>query len=283
MEVANEAEARERGWTPSMGSFGINSYPDSSGGGGSGGSSGGGVRSVQASPDTEALRNFFSQTAGFSREELAERARQFNEQLAFQERQWTREGLPRIEIEKRLADARIREIEETIGLNKARLGLEYINTVGRLGLDRAQLGLNYLSTAAQLGGPQDYFQQAAFLRGARAAGAGDFLSDLEQNRAPAAFSGVGPNAPDPQTMQSLSAAMGGTPSVTPTDTNALLQRIGSIFRRGPTSVAPGSLERLDQDELALLSSAGKALGFDPNSWLRAYTRAGVGQQASSAL
>ncbi|MCR4375907.1 MAG: hypothetical protein NUW22_13770 [Acidobacteria bacterium] len=39
MTVNNEAEARAKGWTPSMGSFGVNSYPDSGGGGSPGGGS----------------------------------------------------------------------------------------------------------------------------------------------------------------------------------------------------------------------------------------------------
>jgi hypothetical protein len=34
MQAANDTEARAMGWTPSMGTFGINTYPDSGGGGG---------------------------------------------------------------------------------------------------------------------------------------------------------------------------------------------------------------------------------------------------------
>lgn len=272
MYAANEAEARSQGWQPSMGTFGIHSQyedagPPSSGGGG-GSSGGGGVRTVQApqaGADMDALRRYFGETAGFSREELAERARQFNEQMALAERQWEREGRSRLEIDQLLAAARVREIEATIGLN------------------RAQLGLNYLQTAASMGGPSDYFAQAAFLRGARAAGAGDFLSSLERNLPVAPFSGVGPTPPTPQTPQGLGAAMGAGGAAGATDADSLLNRIGSVFRRGPTGLTPGSLERLDPDELALLGSSGKTLGLDINSFLRAYQRAGIGQQAAAPV
>jgi hypothetical protein len=50
MQAANDTAARAQGWTPSMGTFGANTYPSGDGGGGGGSSGGGGVQgaNVQA-------------------------------------------------------------------------------------------------------------------------------------------------------------------------------------------------------------------------------------------
>ena len=311
--------------------------------------------------DMDAIRRFFGETAGFSREELAEKARMFNEELAYKERMWEREGLPRLEIDRRLAALKEREVEATIGL------------------DRAKLGLSYLTTAAQMGGPADYFQQAAFMRGARGQGAGSFLDALNTNTALPAFTGVGDTPPAVQTPMGLTMQMGGQTvtipqpgapgtaapggpaqyntqaleaalegqigkanwqssefrrnlaagmpieqavreaadvrnfaapnlsqyAIAPTAAPAaglptattpiaaapvlgrdamqdeLLRQIGSIFQRGPTGLTPGSLERLDPNELDLMKSGARRLGYDPEQWLRSYQRGGIGQQAAA--
>jgi hypothetical protein len=361
----------------------------------------------------QGLSPFFSQTAGFSREELAERARQFDVGIQQIETQWQREGLPRLEIDQRLQALREWQAQQDIQMQ------------------RSSLGLQYLTTAANMGGPASVFQQADFLRGARQRGdVPGFLGDLASNTQLPAFTGAGNASIIPQTPGGLSLQLGagqtvsipgsgapmttapapapapgaaapapaptaqspmlgvhetfpegtwiglrkdlygpapnvfgqyingvivprsdseyfaaGSPhtvdmskehfaemqrpapvapvapapvyapapvvappmapatvatapvaGVAPTTAtaglgtdpagysyDAALNQIGSIFRAGPTSLAPGSLERLDPNELAILRSGATKLGYDPDAWLRAYSRAGVGQAASSAF
>jgi hypothetical protein len=335
--------------------------------------------------------------------------------MAYLERQWTREGLPRLQIDQRLADLRAQEIANQ---------QEQV---------RGNLGLQYLTAASQMGGPASVFQQADFLAGARQRGdVPQFLDALARNTQLPSFTGAGTTTLIPQTAGGLSLQLGGTPGAstpsgaagaaatapaasmsgpdmiaartqelishgmnptqagqtataeynqgllqsgnvaygtnvgrstaaassatgdaaliaqraqelighgfdavraqqtaqseydqgylqsgnvaygtnvrfgtpalptapatptTPASSGGLgtdpagysydqaLQTIGSIFKAGPTALQPGSLERLDPNELSILKSGATKLGYDPDQWLRAYQRAGIGQQASSA-
>lgn len=340
--------------------------------------------------DIAAVKNFFGQTAGFSRDELAERARQFDQDLAFRKQQWEREGLSRLEIDQRAQSLREWQAQQDVQLQ------------------RSALGLNYLTTASQMGGPASVFQQADFLKGARQRGdVPGFLGDLASNTQAPAFTGAGnasiipqtpggltlqlggagggavtiptsgqpgaqaapvpgtagsydpaqlaaidtymnaqigsnnwsggtfhslvsqgvpladairksaqgmggvpldpskyqmPNLPSPMAAASTPAAsapvVAGVPSTTAATPNTAtslgtdpagysydqaLNQIGSIFKAGPTSLAPGSLERLDPNELAILKSGAQKLGYDDAAWLRAYQKAGIGQAAGSAF
>lgn len=274
--------------------------PAGGGGGGTSGGGGGGAGPVGQDASMDALRNFFGQTAGFSREELAEKARQFNENLAFIERQWERDGKPRLEIDRDIQALRRQEVESQIGLatraqglaeelGRGRLGIETRAQSlaeelgrGRLGLDQGTLGLNYLTTASQMGGPADYFQSVDFLRGARQRGdVPTFLDALRQNTQLPGFSGAGLTPPEAQTAAGLQAKLTGGSPITGYNPDQALAAIGSIFQRGATGLTPGSLERLDVNELDLLKSGGRKLGYDSDAWLRAYGRAGVGQQAAA--
>ena len=189
MEVRDEAEARARGWTPSMGSFGVNSYPSGGGGDRPGGGGGGG--------DLDSLRRDilagFQASSGMSVRELEERKRQFDEEMALKEREWEREGLPRLEIDRRLADARIQEIaiQQEIA--------------------RGNLGLDFVKTAASMGGPGDVFQMQDLLRGARSmADLPNWLTALKANTPMAAFQGQGAGTPLAQTPELLMQQLGGT-------------------------------------------------------------------------
>lgn len=212
--------------------------------------------------DLNALRSFFSETAGFSREELAEKKRQFDVSQAFAEKQMQEIGLPELAIKQKLADLEHEKFQ-------------------------ADLGLQYLSKSAELGGPANYFQQVAFQRGAQQQNVVPFLDAIQRNVQLPAFQGVGNTPPAPQTMASLASGLtngqiGGAPAGTDYNPDALLARIGSIFQAGPTSVAPGTLERLDQNELDLLRSGGKQLGYDPEAFLRAYSKGGIQQKSGVA-
>src|SRR5690349_4478823 len=91
MVAANDADAKTKGWTPSMGTFGVNTYPDA----------GGGPSTPQTptSPDLSALQKFFGDTSGFSIKDLQERARQFDASLEFEKQKWREQGLPELQIE----------------------------------------------------------------------------------------------------------------------------------------------------------------------------------------
>jgi hypothetical protein len=413
MTVANRAEAEARGWTPSMGTFGTRSQEDSGSSSGSG-TGGGGV--LPGGTDLASLQKFFGQTAGFSREELAEKARQFNETLAQTEQQWEREGKPRLQIDQDLQSLRRWQAEQDIALQQAQVtgyynapsaaggglaagptqdqytqartqqlmgmgfdaqraaqtataewnqgyaqsgnvagGLppgisftspaagppgstpgtptlalqqlyggsgapqpgqatleaemqrrqatlaelaqkqQYEIATGQLDLARqtqaqanaiaqGTLGLNYLTTASQMGGPSDVFNQIDFLRGARARGdVPQFLGALASNTQLPGFSGAGTTPQEAMTAAGLAAKLGGTAPITSYNPDQALAQIGSIFQRGATGLTPGSLERLDPNELAVLKAGGQKLGYDPDAWLRSYQRAGIGQQASGPV
>lgn len=199
MEAANDADARAKGWTPAMGSFGINTYPGSSGGGG-----GSSAPAAAGGTDLGALRNFFGQTSGFSIKELNERARQFDAELEFNKQKWREGGLPEVEIERRAQALKEWQAEQDVALQEQKLGL-----------DRGRLGLDYLSAAAQMGGPASVFQQADFLRGARQRGdVPGFLGSLANNTQLPAFTGAGNATMIPQTAAGLSLQLGSGQSVT---------------------------------------------------------------------
>jgi len=100
MQAANDTEARAQGWTPSMGTFGVNTYP--SGGGGGGTSSGTaaapasassaqlaasiqGLLAAAASGNKDAINEQirqFNQTFGLDTQKFQDSVRQFNENLA---------------------------------------------------------------------------------------------------------------------------------------------------------------------------------------------------------
>jgi hypothetical protein len=231
--------------------------------------------------DQDALREFFRQTAGFSREELAERARQFNEQMKLTEAQWEREGKPRLQIDQDLQQLRRWQAEQDIALQGRALDLQTEIQRGGLDLQRGQLGLSYLDAAAKMGGPASYYQQSDFLRGA--ARRGDtpvFLNSLLSNTQLPAFAGSAGPAPDPMTAAGLASKLTGAAPTDVYNPDQTLAQIASIFKAGPTSLNRGSLEALDPNELALLRSGGQKLGFDPDQWIRAYGAAGIGQSSA---
>lgn len=221
--------------------------------------------------DMAKLQTFFGQTSGFSREELAEKKRQFDAQMAAAEAQWTREGLPLLQIKQRLAALEDEKFRADLAIAQRQATTQ-----------EGQLGLDYLKTASSLGGPSDYFQSVDFNRGASARGdVPVFLNSLANNTALPSFNASGMVSPDPQTAAGLAQKLTGTGATSPGgySPDAALNQISSIFKRGVTGLQAGSLERLDPSELALLKSGGQKLGYDTDAWLRAYGKSGVGQQA----
>lgn len=264
MTVANEAEARAKGWTPSMGSFGVNSYGDST------------PTNPNTTPTTPVpnpgltkidpndmakLQNFFGQTSGFSREELAEKKRQFDEQIAYYERQWQREGLPKLQIEQQKANLEVERFRSTTGLD-------------------------YLKFASTLGGPADVFQQSDFYRGAQQRGDVPlFLKSLQDNTQMPAFTGGGGVPATPLTAAGIASRLTGGGTSTPGgyNTDDALSTIGSIFKRGATGLAPNSLEQLNPSELGILQSGAKKLGYSWEDLIKSYGASRIGQMAATPV
>lgn len=176
-----------------------------------------------------------------------------------------------------------------IGIPEMEANRKYQEEQIRLGdqahqLARAQLGLDYQKFAATLSGPENYFQAANFYRGASASGApASFLDALNQNAGISAFQGTGTVAPRPLTAGGIAMGLTGAPSAgTPGSGGEDAQNLASIdslLSRSGGSLAPGSLEALDENELALISSGGGALGYDTPRWLRDYQRSRMGSES----
>jgi hypothetical protein len=134
--------------------------------------------------------------------------------------------------------------------------------------------LNYLTQAAQLNGPANVFDQASFLRGASSQpNMPSFLGALASNTSLPSFNGVGSQQATPVTMQSLAGGLAGGGM----NTDQALSQIGSIFQKGPSQLAAGSIERMTPSELAIFKAGGAKLGYSPDDWLKQYASSGVGQ------
>jgi hypothetical protein len=281
MTVANEAEARARGWTPAMGSFGVNSYPTGGGGGG--------AAAPAANSNEQAVLDAFKASSGLSIKDLNERTRQFNETLAFQKQQWIEAGLPAAEVARRVQEAQIAEIQNQIAMAQANVSGVYNGAPTEAARQfNARLGLDYMTQAAQMGGPADYFQLSNYMRGAQAnPQVPAMLSALQQGVTMPAFGATGTQAPDVQSTANLASRLTGMPqpggATTPAGGDAALGLIGAIGRTGGTGLAPQAIEQLTPDELALFGSGLKASGFSMPTFLQSYRQSRVGQNAAVPL
>jgi hypothetical protein len=284
MTVSNEAEARARGWTPAMGSFGANSYP--TGGGGGGGTP---VQGGALSQDQQDFLNASKGTSGFNIKDLEEKKRQFDLDLAFKKQQWEQAGLPAAEVARRVAEAQIAEIQNQIAMAQANVSGIYNGAPTEAARQfNARTGLDYLTQAAQLGGPGDYFQQSNFFRGAQGnPQVPTFLSALQNGVTMSGFGATGTQAPDVQSTANLASRLTGMPqpggATTPAGGDAALGLIGAIGRTGGTGLAPQAIEQLTPDELALFGSGLKASGFSMPTFLQSYRQSRVGQNAAVPL
>lgn len=227
--------------------------------------------------------------------DLAERQRQFDQQMAWQREQWQNQGVPNIEIAQR--EMKLREDEFAWQKQYQQQTFDWQKNIQQQQQDwtkasgQANLGLNYLQQAAQLRGPSDWLALSNFMRGAQ--GNPDvplFLQSLATNTQPGAVTGMqGTNAPTPQTMESLTAKLTGTPSGTQTSSvstgsnvNETLDAIRGILQRGGAGLAPGSLERLTPAEMGVLQGGIEGVGGSMPDFLKQYQRGGIGQTAMGA-
>lgn len=199
-----------------------------------------------------------------SREGIKSQLKIANGQLQFQRDQMEKIGIPAEQAQEWMNHEQVRLADQTFQLSKASLGLEY---------------LKFSST---LSGPNNYFQASNFARGAQASGASAFLQSLQANQQSAAFQGQGPGGPDPLTAASLTSKLNGSGPDTSSTDAANLASIGSVLGAGPGQLAPGTLESLDPNEMALLSSGGGQLGYDVPQWLRTYQKGQIGTESGLA-
>lgn len=154
------------------------------------------------------------------------------------------------------------------------------------GFSQAQLGLEYAKYSASLSGPENWMQAYNFARNAQAnPNVPVYMQNLLEHTQAAGFSGYA-GAPDPLTAQSIQSKLAGGGAYAATDAAsqeaAAIAAAGQIFNRGPGQLAPGSLENLDEHELATLASIGGGLGHDVPRWLRDYQRSKLGQESALA-
>jgi hypothetical protein len=77
MEAANDTQARAQGWTPSMGTFGVNTYPTSSGG--SSGASSGAVAPASSAQLAAGIQSLLGAAASGNKDAINEAIREFNQ------------------------------------------------------------------------------------------------------------------------------------------------------------------------------------------------------------
>jgi hypothetical protein len=283
MEVANKAEAIARGWTPAMGTFGINSDPNS--GGGIGQSSGGGGGGGGLTADEQAQLNAFKNSSGFSIQQLAEQKRQFDEQLAWTKQMWEQQGMPQLQIQQQAAALAQQEYETQKQQAADNLALAQKAQAAQESQYKSTTGLDYLKTAASLGGPGDYFQSVAFNRGAQKLGdVPAFLTALQSNTGMPVFNQAGGAAAQPS-VQSMGSLANGLTGMTPSNPNTQdlgLAQIGKIGAAGGQALGPQAMENLNPDELALFQSGLKASGVSAPAFLQQYQQSRIGQGSAQA-
>jgi hypothetical protein len=202
------------------------------------------------------------------REQIRSQLKMAAQEIKFRRDEMIRIGIPEMEANRRYQEEQIRLGDQAHGLAKA------------------QLGLDYLKFASTLSGPENYFQAANFYRGAAASGApASFLDALNQNAGVSVFQGTGGQAPRPLTAQGIAFGLTGQAGGVPGSVDQATQdaqnlaSIDKLTSRAGGSLAPGSLEALDENELALVASGGGALGRDVPRWLRDYQRARMGSES----
>lgn len=315
------AELRDRGYQ--VGSEGGQIYVEGgSKSGGGGGGAAPPPQQVAVDPNEARARAFYADTAGFSIKDLQEKARQFDATLEFDKQKWREQGLPEVQIEQRAqalrewqAEQDIALQEQQLGISRGQLGLSYLQAASQMGGPASVFQqADFLRGARQRGDVPGFLgslaantQLPAFTGAGNAtmipqtaAGLSLQLGGGQSVTLPGSAAGGAPAPGTPgfgtfaQPVPTAGAATApqatGVPQAPGLGTDAAgysydaaLNQIGNIFRAGPTRLAPGSLERLDPNELAILKSGAQKLGYDPDAWLRAYSRAGVGQQSSSAF
>jgi hypothetical protein len=232
MTVANRQEAEDRGWTPSMGTFGVKSDPNAGDNNNNNNPSPG-----PANPygDLGKISAGFAASAGMTQKQLDEQIRQFDQTLEWQKQQWRDKGLPELAISQRaqqLEEDKFKELSgqahrqqdwvEQIGTRQAALAEKSqadANAIeqgklgvsqGQLGVSQGNLGLDTLKTAASLSGPADWIKATNFNRGVSNSNLPGFINQLLSGQSTATLGGpqAGAQMSAPLTMGSLAQGLG---------------------------------------------------------------------------
>jgi hypothetical protein len=115
MQAANDADAASKGWTPSMGTFGSNTYPDGNGGSSGGGGGGGGavaptVTAQSGQQLAAGINSLLGAIASGNKQAFDEAVRQFN----------VTSGLDQTKF-----DESVRQFNQNLGISQAGLTGQY--------------------------------------------------------------------------------------------------------------------------------------------------------------
>lgn len=230
----------------------------------------------------QAMQDSFKNAAGFADKQL-DQAWRINESN-------NRESLKR---QRMVSDASRYSADKSAKASKYSADRSYESAKYRTD---AESGLGYLTAAAKMRGPEDYLQQADFLRGAsQRQDVPIFLQNLMQGVGGASFQAPG-GAPAGATMANLvqklgggaaNAAAGAAGNGVSGQNASFLGAARQMAQRGFHTLAPGSLEALDPNELGVLKSAVEYSGDGGPAWswdslLRQYKNAGIGQGSANA-
>lgn len=199
--------------------------------------------------------------------------------LKFQEKRLRELEIPELELRERMRQDQVNQFEQQIGLAKD------------------QFAFQIVQFEASLGGPQNWVQASNAARGLQNAGIAGFAERLRENQA--AGPAFGETSTDLQsnrtTMDSLinkitgqenAATSGasqqgsalGTASI---EEDPTYKAISDVLARGGRSMAAGTVESLDPNELAMMQSVAQNTNLGEAGfmrWLRDYQRSRVGTE-----
>lgn len=208
-------------------------------------------------------------------------------QVGFQREELERLGIPRLELDKWVAQQEVRLANEHLAFAKEQFAFErqawekeFKESARRFDLEfaegkrqfNASAGMQAMEFAASLGGPEDWTRELQYARGVSESGEMQkFLQDLiDIDSVSAAFQQRAGEA-NPLTAQSVyNQLVNGPTDAQSQEANTNLAGIDAIMAAGAHRVS--GLENLDESELSYLFGGGNSLGYDVPRWIRDYYR-----------
>src|SRR6266576_4878168 len=139
MQAANDTEARAQGWTPSMGTFGVNTYPSGGGGGGTSSGTAAAPASASSAQLAASIQGLLAAAASGNKDDINEQIRQFNQTFGLDTQKF---------------QDSVRQFNENLAVTQAGLTGTY------QGLTTQQAQLQAANIAAQQAGLTGMFQGA---------------------------------------------------------------------------------------------------------------------------
>lgn len=278
MEAANDAAAAAMGWTPAMGSFGVNTYPDSGGGGGSSSSGGGTVpQPIPTNPQG------FNADAAQLAAQLADNAAQreyLNRRLALDsdiEAHRQAQQVWQNTYQQALFDYQKTQDTQQFGLQQAGVTGTYNGAPTQAAIEfqaqntlaqqaqNNQAALGYLNLIGGMKGPQDYSQYLRTL-GSTPGGIKDLVAASAGQYVPGrgATTGV---APVPA---SLGGMLNDVASGTSSGTSYADYMNATSSLPAPNQISPDAWNNFTTSQRQMLLGAYGANGYDTNDVLDLY-------------